>query len=223
MHVRGYHNFGMAYRRYKKRVFKKKVPSRWQTYGAAGTQLVKDVMMLKGLVNAEEKTLDNATSVSIGTTAAITNLTLIGQGADRFNRNGNSIKAKSLYVSGLAYMNGSATSSVARIVYFIDHQADGTAPTQAELFATTSLNSPLNIDNAGRFKVLYDKMCLFSTDRPDCHIKQYIPLHHHIKYAGSTAAEANSRMGQIYRFVLSDQVSTTVNYQVAERFRFIDN
>lgn len=210
-------------RKYKKRYYKKKAPSRWATYSAAGSQLVKDVAMIKGLVNAEEKTLDNSSSTSISTTAGVTNLTLIAQGADRFNRNGNSIKAKSLFVHGLLYMNASATSTACRIVYFIDHQADGTAPTQAELFAAGNLNSPLNIDNSGRFKVLFDKVCMLSPQRPDLDIKVYIPLNHHVKYAGSTASEANSRMGQIYRFVLSDQVSTTPNYQAAERFRFIDN
>lgn len=109
----------------------------------------------------ELKTID-VDNISGGVPAAgnITLLNGVSQGTDYTDRIGRKIMLKSILWRGFIYPNPAVTlpgGSFCRIMIFYDCQTNATAPSVSDVLQTTSYDSPLNLTNRDRFKVMFDK------------------------------------------------------------------
>lgn len=111
-------------------------------------------------VSSETKVLDtNDTGFSIGTTAKIDHLSNIDGGTNINQRVGT--KVSPMYILGrLEFVhNPSATVTFVRVIIFQDlQQVLSTTPSSLSLLQSTDTRSPLNIQNRGRFKIIYDDL-----------------------------------------------------------------
>jgi len=79
------------------------------------------------------------------------------QGTTTITRSGRKIMMTSLlYNWTLGYAATTGGSSPLRLVIVYDKQANGVAPTAAQVFAADQIDSPMNLDFSKRFKVLVD-------------------------------------------------------------------
>ncbi len=128
--------------------------------------LQRQVASIRGMLNSEQKTLQiiatNASATSAGT---LTCLNALAQGTDDGSRIGNSVLPKSLICSFYTRYNTSSTDNFnfIRIILFRDlnDEAD-TAPTMAQLLATTTTNqlpvTQYNVLYQDRFVILTDQV-----------------------------------------------------------------
>lgn len=179
------------------------------------------------LVNVEEKFLDTtAAGTTISTTAALTNLSLIAEGDDANQRAGRSIKATSHLFRGFFFMSASATRTVVRMILFIDNQYLSAMPAATDLLVTGDIKGAMNINtqSGGRFHVIMDK-----TYHLDYNGQQTIPfryfhkLNHHIKYSGTTAANASGLSGQLILMLVSTEAINFASVDYTSRLRYVDN
>lgn len=182
-------------------------------------------MGVKRLLNVEHKFHDVNVSLSSDTTGAVSNLTLVNQGDGVSSRDGNSIKAESIYVRMRATINSAATIPCSiRTILFIDTQQQGTAPVLANVLVG-DLDTPLNIEDfPGRFKVLRDHEFNLSPGGNEILTSSfYVPLSHHLKYDGVAGTAADQRKGQLYLLNVSNVATNLPTLNVDSRLRFIDN
>lgn len=174
--------------------------------------------------DTEYKFLDSVfTAQAIGTTAVVYGLSVIAQGNDYFNRNGNIVEAKSLY--GRMNVNSSsvATFNTLRAMVIVDNDNQGTAPVGTDIFegAAYTYLSPLNHNNSKRFTVLWDKVYVVEkANKAACNVKLFRKLNHSIRYGGT--AGFNPREGNLYLVLLSDSPVNTPYVDFDFRLRFTD-
>lgn len=224
----------MPYRRgYRRR-------SRRRPYRKSGSGTVSTVLgyakkalrvanFVRGMVNVEKKFIDKIDQApSLSNTAAIDLLSNVGQGDTDQLRNGNSIRAKSIYIKLALSNNASQTSNVmCRMILFIDMQNNGSVPTSTELLeSANSVYSPINSNNGGRFRVLRDKVCVLtpqSDDKGKCYFEWYIPLSMHLHYIGTGSTQADVSRNSIYLYYVADVATNVPVLVYSSRIRFIDN
>lgn len=216
-------------RRYRKKkggAFMRGLRKRGRIYGRAGYQLYKDVMWLKSVVNVEKKYIDTAASTTSSSTAAFVLLNGLTTGDTGQTRDGQSIKCSSLLLRYVASINALATTSIHRVIIFLDNQPNGTAPTAAELLDVTSSSlSPLNIDYGTRFKVIRDVITNLSQNGQQIRtVKKFVKLRFHTKFNTGTAGTiADITRNSLYMLHQSDQGTNVVTFAYQARVRFIDN
>lgn len=216
-----------GYKRYRrrKRVVRRK-PG-WASYARSGISLAAKAFALakylKSIVNVERKFFDVAqTNQAIGTTAVIYPLTQIAQGDAYNNREGNSVKAKSLFYRQTTVLNTSAEQTFVRVVIFKDMEQNGTSPTAAQLLESSgNYISPLNHVNGTRFKILRDHIVNVTKTLNAKQYETYIRLSNHIKFSDS--ASTDTKEGNIYLLLLSDQATNTPTIDFNSRLRYVDN
>lgn len=213
--------------------FKKYVRKGWKNikkdpvgaYGLA-TKAFTLAKTLATVINAEKKYADTAyTGTNCSNAYTPTSVTAIVQGATANQRNGNSIKLVSLNMKG--YIAQSANfNAMARVMLVRDKFNQGTIPAIADILqntaSTQTVVSPLNIDNAGRFQVMYDRLfTMTNTGQSQVFFKKYFKLNHHARYNG--AAATDEKQGQIFVLFITEQTASvplaTVNFRVG----FYDN
>lgn len=110
-----------TYRR-RRRATRRPRRSRWQIYGAAGRQLVRDVAALKNVVNAESHYFDDtATATAVDWSGTTVDLCTPSQGDTDTQRSGDSIKLENLRIKGSVNFNTGASvasQTVTLIVVF---------------------------------------------------------------------------------------------------------
>lgn len=208
---------------------------RFKKYAECGSMVAQDaakalamVRKLKTLINVEYKTLTttlgDSTPVNV---AAIGNLTNITVGDDLSNRDGRKIKAFSIQLKGIVIMNESATTTITRLLLFIDHANTGTPPTRAQLFASEAafFNGQVKISDPqsnSRFKVLWDKIIVHSDSGTKMSkINFYKKLNHHITFTGTAGDDEG--IGTLWIMTSSNQPTNTPNLIVDAVFKWIDN
>lgn len=214
----------------KKKYYSKKKaaePSRMKVYGAAGNQLVKDVALLKSLINTETKVLDNFSSVSVVNTGTVTLLNGMLQGTSASTREGNSVKDYSLEINCFPTFNASSTSpyQYVRVMVVRDNQVNGVLPTATQILANVSYTSCKNAAYSKRFKVLADRtICLNSQGNPNDFEKFYFKMGTHTNYGlGNAGNVQDIASGGLYLFYISDAATNAPNMAYYSRYRFIDN
>lgn len=221
----------MAYRRrYRNRRYRKrKTLSRGKIYGRAAGQLWRDVKKLKGLINVEFKRHEVELDSTIFNTGTVQCQNLLGQGDSSVTLDGQQARFKSLQCYCLTKMQAD-TPAVCRIIYFIDLQARGTAPTMADVLQTgvTSypVTCPRNLDNRKRFLILKDHIFTLTPMQPIREFKYYRKLDLKTVYDTSPAGDISDiQSNPIYILFLSDQPSgsTAPIISHTSRLRFIDN
>lgn len=221
-------------RRFKKRPYYASKPkmSAWDATKLLAYKAYKGMRFIKGLVNVENKKFDVA---AVGQAvdyagAAIARLSTVQAGDDVGNRNGNSILAKHLLFRYTLHGNTTADSTIVRCIIFADTQFNGTNPTAAlvlesgQLSTANAVNAPLNVDSAGRFMILRDKVHVINNQLDNYsvigHYNAWIPLNFHIKFTDVTTGGWTN---QIFVLFISDQQTNTPSVDYSSRLSFYDN
>ena len=137
-----------------------------QAQMSAGKQALKKVNKI--IRNTEKKFIDTEVSGNISTTVTINPISLAGQGDTASSREGNKIVFNSIQMKYTWKMSQSATATRCRIMLVQDKQVNGAVFTINDLLESsatgTAIISPLNLDGAFRFRVLYNKVHTLSSE-----------------------------------------------------------
>lgn len=182
----------------------------------------------------ELKWIDNVFSGSITAAGAVQLCNGVAPGTSSITRIGRKIVMKSVILkttvgcgtAGAALFRGKIKFS---LVY--DSQANATAPVIADIYASASANSNLNLDNRGRFKVLWKKC--FAMDQSGGLGSGYnestkvinLPT---IFNAGTAGTVADIQTGALYLVTSQMNASGAVatnspDYNIVVRVRFADD
>lgn len=175
---------------------------------------------VKGLVNVEFKHFDVGISTAASTTPVVTQLTNISQGDTTSQRNGNSIKAKSLHISGQFQINPTATLDRIRVLV-IKNMTDDTPTWDDVIDGTSSIDQFRNLNKTNDLKVLSDRV--INLTEPSFAVKSFkvnIPLSHHVKWDNNTTT---MKGGHLYLMYLGSQATNTATVNMRTRLRYIDN
>lgn len=197
---------------------------RWTTYGNAFQQLWKDVKYVKGLLNVEYKNIDTSVSLVPDTTAVSSVLiNSVGQGDDRTNRDGRSIRIK--YITAKLTITLVEDFNIVRLILVCDREAENGVALDSKFLQFNSVNSLYNIDGTKRFKVLYDKIFSMDKDKSNqIHIKFNKRLGTKVKYQGTSTGIANIETNAYYLLAVSNATFGTAPGIVGyTRVRFVDN
>ena len=225
-------NHKKRYQTFKKKPFYKKVISVAQT----ATTALRIAQGLASLINVERKHHDALFNMNPNQSVGrIEFLSAIVQGTTDTSRIGDSILPKLLSVKMQLNQHASATDTKIRIIFFVDRDMDGTAPTGADLLTDFDTLSFYNLDDITRFRILHDRVY---TLKPDSEVK-YLQFNfkfnkpkrnsnvkskwYHIKYNGPAATVAAMEGGQLMSFVISDQNTNVPAITMRTRLRYIDN
>lgn len=230
----------MGFRKYARKQIKRGYRFVRNRYAKGGVgQAMKDIAMLKSVVNVERKFVDSTVLYSDGATeldwnGAILLTTGVGQGAAENQRNGNSIKATG--IDTMIDMRGttSAANGVTKLrcILFIDTENQDTNPAVTDVLESTYVgtstvcSSMKNDLTRKRFRILHDRTYTLDQNNVLARtIRVYKKLHHHIKYSGANSTD--QREGQVYWLFISDQdpasAGSTPTVRPVSRFRYIDN
>lgn len=188
---------------------------------------LKGVGFLKSVLNPERKFLDFVgTNFAVINTGTFDYLSGIAQGDGVNARSGNSVKLSSMLFRATISLDPAATvSSNVRVLLFYDKDNLGTAPAVTDLLQNVTVHSPLELSTqtGGRFQVMYDRVFSLNLTRQNTNIKVYKKLSHHLKYGGTTAAQADARSGAMYLLLLSDATVNFPRINLTNRIRYYDN
>lgn len=181
---------------------------------------------IRKLINIETKILESSGSAPIDTSGIISTLNNVVQGLDYTNRIGDSIKLQRIEIRIAASMGSTGTKTFLRIMLVRDLDNYGTKPTVADILQTVHYLAPKKYLNNERFAVLYDELeCLSSIN--DTNTITHIDMPHsgHIKFLGTTAADASNGKGSLYILWLSNEAAGTNAPTVAfnSRLYFTDD
>lgn len=207
---------------------------------AAAFKAWRGVRQLKRMQNAEVKRLVTNISTSPTTTTTFTRLSQLAQGDDINQRQGRSIRVvgwRLLYdIRGTL---GSATirphDNTVRMIIFADMGQDGTDPLDAEVRATTDIVSVLSTTNNHRFVPLLDR--LICTNAGTDTVSATAPQRSgrvtgsasgtwgkHVRYLGTTAAEASNGLGSLYMLLQSSEDTDNAPLVLANfEMQYVDN
>ena len=135
--------------------------------------------------NTEVKLQDNNIAQAGTAVGVINPLSVLAQGSDYNQRDGNSVRAVSLEFRYDLEVNAAAAFDIMRIIVFIDHEQQGVLPTPAQLLEALDPRSSFQHNGLDRFEVIYDKLHTLSTTGPAAlSAVEKMPLGHHVKYTG---------------------------------------
>lgn len=201
---------------------KPKVPIRYQVADTA-YKAYKGAQYLRGLINVERKHFDTNIAMLAGYGGAQYYLNHMVQGSTDITRNGDSILAKSINITGVIKNNSAGLPSTLRLLVIRDNNDTMSTSDLLEYQGTKYVTfAPFKKDKVKRFIVHYDK--LFTTDDTN---NKYIPftinltsLDKHTMYdVGTSNINLNAYKLYIYN-------STNVNgpdLDIVTRFTFYDN
>lgn len=217
----------MAFRRnYKKRAApKRRGGTRWGTYKRAGAQLWKDVKYLKSLVNTEFKVKEYThTITNSNTTGTFKLLNGLVQGDDFTNRNGRSVRWKSLQFHIRALKQTAVGTNYVNWAIVIDKQANDATPSLADLYSNYQAQFR-NLDNRKRFVIIMEGHMTLDADDPERNISKYKKLDMHTIFDNSNNGDITDiNSNALYFVTYSNQPTTDGAYmEVDTRLRFIDN
>lgn len=228
----------MVYRRrygYRRnRNYRKKKGTNWGYYARTGFKLATRAM---SLLNTETKYHDTfLTAMPIGTTPIIVHMSSLSRGTEETARIGGSIMPKSVLLRMDVNKNVSATMTRCRIMLIQDlDDNNGTAPTAAQIFtqpsATLNLMSPLNKDNAGRFRIIRDIQLRLDANKANSTLDIYHTFGMYKNQQGLRVkaphitwdASEGSERGHLYLVHMSSEATNTPTYNLYRRLNFIDN
>ncbi len=184
----------------------------------------------KIMKNTEKKFIDtDSASVSAGTTVLIEPLTLIGQGDTSSSREGNKVVFNTIQMKYSWKLSTSTTvGNRCRVMIIMDKQTNGAVFTAGDLLQTTGVGqvilSPLNLDGAFRFRVLYNKVHTLSPNGSEVQYRSvFKKINIPARYSGSGGSQTNILSAGIYVLYVSDTGSNSPTFSHYSRLRFIDS
>lgn len=177
-------------------------------------------------LNVEHKYYDTLQSgVSMLNTGTVVSLCDVAQGATVLNRNGNSIKTKSLLTRLSISLNAAVpTNAICRVIFLRDNQqVVATNPVVATVLQTSDPYSPLNDQYTGRYTILSDKSYQLNiVAKPQINIvKQFHKMDTHLAWSSSAATDIEKH--GIYCLFLSNLGANQPTMTMRSRLRFVDN
>lgn len=183
-------------------------------------------MMLKGLVNTEQKYSDLANqSITVSTTPTVNCIDGISLGTTATSRLGQSIKVTSFYISGNMSINASATETFIRLLVAIDHQSNATQAAFTDVMTLADVFSPRLIGNARRFTVLVDKrFALSANGSENKQFRIYKKRAFHVTYnTGNVGNYTDIQTNCLTVFWVSNEATNKPTVNFMTRLRFVDN
>jgi len=180
---------------------------------------------VKKMFNTEYKTNVVACPATITSSGSNVNPCAILQGDDWNQRNGRTIRAKSLRIFGNVSMDNASTKNIFRIIVFKDLNVQNGALVGAFPYLTAAnVNATKNLDPqmTHRYVILMDKTYnMENAGKASYHIDHYFRLDHHIAYA--SAASTSFSEGTVIVALISDSVINHPICNMEVTLRYIDN
>lgn len=199
---------------------------RFKTYSKCGSQLYKDVKMLKNLINVEFKVKDESFNVATDASGAFQLINGLTQGDDNSNRDGRQVRFKSIQMRGRVSRNASATQTRDRVklVCFIDKQPNTAAPTWLSLYTGTDVTAFRNLDWKRRYVILWEKIVNIDEDDPSKDWKMYRKIDMKTVFDNSSSGLVSDiTTNAIYIGYISEFGVNGPGMDIDTRVRFIDN
>ncbi len=159
----------------------------------------------------------------------VSQLTNISQGDTTQTRDGNQVRIVSLFLSAILRINTNAAETVLRFMIIQDKQTNqaqyNTGDVLLDATSIDSIISPLSLNNARRFKILYDKRFTFSIvgDTTVHFFQVYKKLNIMVRYDASTPAITDLTQNSLSVLMISDQVTNDPTCHFHCRLRFADS
>jgi len=187
----------------------------------------------------EIKTIDSGSvgpQTVFDTAGSVLLINGVAQGDDYNARQGRKIQMQSVLcrISVWEDPNSNFNSGeIGRIMLVYDMQANGVAPTVANILQNSTWDSPNNLDNRNRFKTLYDKEFVmeaanFATaaltngaPRPRI-FKFYKKLNLPVTFSGTGATVGAISTGSLYLLYITANTSNSLISYTNTRVRFVD-
>lgn len=223
--------YNRSYRYQKRRPrrnYRRKAP-KYGYFGKAGSDASKALAMAGkalSLINTEFFVSDNTTAIATQTTTGtVQNLFSIAQGDTDNDRQGNSIKCKSIHGKLEFIYNASSTQvgQVARVMILIDHQTNGALPAATDILLADNVRSWRNTDYGKRFTVLLDRVVTLDSTNPIKFISFHKELSNHIEFNGSSGAITGITKDSFVLYAVSDEATNGPQIERAIRLRYLDN
>ncbi len=189
-------------------------------------KVAKDVSRLKSLINVEFKAIDTGTiSAEVNTTAIIALLNSCIQGDDFDNREGRTIRVKSVQLSVTTHWNISVPDNVLRVLIVIDKQPNGILMLIGDLLDATNSTAFRNLDNRKRFVILLDRVVSGgSLNNKPAQIDYYKKMDMITTYnSGNAGTIADIETNALYLVLLADEATEGPVVDRDTRIRYIDN
>ncbi len=184
---------------------------------------------LKTIVNVEFKNHDvQQTAAAVASGGVQVQLSNIAQGDTTITRDGAQCKVVSISLRYTIFMNQSATASSMRVWLIQDSQTNQALFTIADFLEDVTvddaINSPRNLDNKHRFRVLYDKVHNLSiTGRQISSHRFYKKLNVKLRFDNAAAAITSLTQNSLSLLVISDEATNTPAITSFVRLRYVDN
>lgn len=167
------------------------------------------------------------TGNTISQTLTIQNLNLIDQGTTDITRIGRQIKITRVNIKGVFAINASATMTFVRVLVLIDKQVNQATFSASDLLFDTSANdncvSLINLDNKGRFKILYDKIIALSPSNAVGKFNYNKMMNLPIVYDNTGNGVADLTQKSLYLCFVSNEATNTPAVTLHARVRYVDN
>lgn len=205
------------------------VDGKQNMYIKAGTAaipyLIKSVGLLKSLINTEPKFVDTTfTTAVLGTTLLYSRLTAIAGGTTDSQRIGNKILLKDLFIRFTIVMNTAATSTIYRVLLFVDKEADGASPTSPTPLAAASTEAPLDMDESKRFVIIRDQYIPLSINgNRQIGRKIFATLNFHCDFDGTGSGIADAKQNQLYLAFISSDNTNQSTVSAYSRVKYYDS
>lgn len=161
----------------------------------------------------------------ISTTGFVQPLSNTTQSDLQTGRTGQSILAQDILIRYSIQMNATAVSTVVRLILLCDKEMDGTYPAITEILASTTPQSPLDIDDSkGRFVILFDRLIQMNiTTNVGSSQKVYKKLGFHIYSRGTDNSEGSQGKNSLFLIGLSNEATLTPSMIMHCRLKYTDN
>lgn len=117
-----------------------------------------------------------------------------------------------------------ATKTFVRTMLVRDLDGYGTLPTVTGILESADVLAPKKYLNTDRFSVLYDEVETLTSVSETATVSRYFTPHEgHIKYLGTTAADASNGKGSMYLLFLSSESTNTPRVDFYTRILFTDD
>ncbi len=216
--------------------YNKKRPNYWKGVNKqirAGMSDASKALVLakhvKSLLNVEIKNHDTGlTQTAISSTFQVLELTNIAQGDTTLTRDGASLKLVGVNLKYKLSQHASATNTQVRMLLVHDTQTNQSTYGAVSLLADASIHdsivSPRNLDNTRRFKVLMDRVHVFSsTNRTNSVHSFNRKLNIKIRYDNPAAAIGSITQSSLSLVLVSDEATNTPLITHIIRLRYVDN
>ncbi len=183
---------------------------------------------VKSLMNVELKFVDIVTTPTVNTTATIHQASLLNQGDTGSTRDGSQVRVKSLLVNYSIVLHTSAVATNVRVIIVSDTQTNGALFAASDLLeditANDAINSPYNLDNIYRFRILSDKRyALCDSGRKNIIVSKFIKLNTPMRFSDTGNGIADILSQSYAVLFISNEATNVPTVNLHTRMRYLDN